>query len=214
MKTYEYDFPKEFLDKHTNSIRYISIDIECTGLSLFRDRLCSVQIMINDNDFVIIHFPKQNFTQSNNLSALLTNDNILKYFHYARFDVAFIKKFLNITVNNFTCTKILSKIGRTYTEKHGLAELVRVVCDKNINKGSQTSYWGDTVLQPSQKDYMCNDVRFLPQIAKYLLDIVNKENKTELIKVSHDLLNIVIKYDLLGVNMLYYVGLNTNIGYL
>ena len=139
----------------------IAIDTETTGLSLVRDRLCLIQISSGDNNCHIIKFDvdffKKNKTPTN-LVSLLTDKKIEKIFHFARFDLAILKKFLKIKCENIFCTKIASRLVRTYTDKHGLRELCKELLDIDLNKSQQSSDWSSKTLSDSQLKYAASDV--------------------------------------------------------
>ena len=172
---HKYDIPEKVLLNLKS--KQISIDTESTGLQTSRDRLCLVQILL-DNEVHLIHFPTPNYA-SPNLKKLLKKKDIEKLFHFARFDVGIIQRYLNISLSNVICTRVLSKIARTYSDKHGLKELCRELLKKDLNKGEQSSYWGNDSLTDSQISYAANDVIFLPEIYSILKDIAQKENRYE-----------------------------------
>ena len=160
---FQNDLPEEVLKTFKTSA---SIDTETLGLNINRDRLCLIQIMNNDDGkFYIIQFPKGfKANVSQNLKKLLQNKAIMKIFHYARFDVAMLKKNLNIITKNIFCTKIASKLSRTYTSSHGLKDLVQEILKIEISKKEQSSDWSQEKLSEDQIDYALNDVRYLQAI--------------------------------------------------
>jgi len=167
-----YDFYKES--------SYLAIDTEAMGLIHGRDRLCLVQIC---NELKKISFIKieLNTSSSPNLKALLENEKITKIFHYARFDIAALKCNLGINTKNIFCTKIASKLARTYTNKHGLKDLINELLGIELDKSAQSSDWGSNEnLTKDQLDYAANDVRFLIEAMNKLKVILEREKRYEL----------------------------------
>lgn len=169
---YNYDLPANLAETKEE---VISIDTEAMGLNSDRDRLCLVQILIGSSVYMV-HFPKPDYNAPN-LKKLLNNKKIKKIFHFARFDMGIIYRYLGIMLENVVCTRILSKIARTYSDKHGLKEVCRELLKKEINKGEQSSHWGSDKLTESQKNYAANDVIFLPRLFEELKKICDKENR-------------------------------------
>ena len=156
----------------------IAIDCEFMGLNVERDRLCLVQISSGNNDAHIIQLNKDKYNAPN-LKKLLTDEKINKIFHYARADLLFIKKYLDINVNNISCTKIMSKIARSYTDKHGLKDLVKEFIGIDVSKQLQTSDFGGD-LSKKQLEYCANDVVHLHKIYEGLEKILLRENRLDL----------------------------------
>ena len=173
IKLHKEDLPDQmqFSDK-------IAVDCEFMGLNVERDRLCLVQISSGDNDAHIIQLNKDNYNAPN-LKKLLTNEKINKIFHYARADLLFIKKYLGINVNNVSCTKIMSKIARSYSDKHGLKDLIKEFINIDISKQLQTSDFGGN-LSEKQLQYCANDVVYLHKIYEGLYKILVRENRFNL----------------------------------
>lgn len=155
----------------------IAIDAETMGLKIHRDRLCLLQIADKDSNVYLVHFPKPIFDNSPNLIKLLSNPNIKKIFHFARFDLAALMHSFKIQIQNIYCTKVASKIARTYTDKHGLKELCRVFLNINISKDEQTSDWGSENLSSKQHHYAANDVIYLHKIKEKLDALLQRENR-------------------------------------
>ena len=153
----------------------IAIDTELHGLRLFRDEVCLVQICDDKNNISLIQ-PDKNHTAPN-LKRLLTEPKVTKIFHFALSDVAFIKTSLNINVEPFCCTKVMSKIIRTYTQDHGLKDLILEVHGKQINKEQQQSDWDSDKLTEKQLQYAANDVLYLVKIYRKLLEMMNKRSR-------------------------------------
>ncbi len=153
----------------------IGIDTETMGLDFKRDRLCLVQISNGDNHAHLVQIIEGK--KCPNLIKLLKNDKIKKIFHFARFDIAAIQKNLNIYCENIYCTKIASKLTRTYTDKHGLKELCKELLNIDISKQQQSSDWGNTNLSDSQLKYAASDVLYLHDIKLKLDKLLKRENR-------------------------------------
>ena len=173
IKLHKEDLPGQiqFSDK-------IAIDCEFMGLNVERDRLCLVQISSGNNDAHIIQLNKDKYNAPN-LKKLLADDKINKIFHYARADLLFIKKYLNIDVNNIACTKIMSKIARSYSDKHSLKDLIKEFIGIDISKQLQTSDFGGD-LTSKQLQYCANDVVYLHKIYEGLYNILVREKRIDL----------------------------------
>lgn len=175
----------------------IAIDTEALGLNNFRDRLCLVQLTDGNGDVHMVHFDSNDYTHSPNLVKLLTDDSKLKIMHFARFDMAILEKSFNIEINNVYCTKIASKIARTYTDTHGLKVLIREVFGIDVSKREQCSYWGGNINEEQLK-YAANDVLYLHGIKKYLDNILIKEGRMEYAQECFKFLKTRVKLDLNG----------------
>lgn len=175
----------------------VAIDTETLGLNNFRDRLCMVQVYFGSGKVHLVHFNGKSKYKSPNLVKLLTNDKILKIFHYARFDLAILQKTFNIDINNVYCTKIASKIARTYSDAHGLKVLIKEFFNVEISKKEQSSYWGGEV-NDNQLKYASNDVLYLHKIKDKLNVILENENRTELVRECFKFLPTKVKLDLEG----------------
>ncbi len=169
---------KEDLPDQISLSDKIAIDCEFMGLNVERDRLCLVQISSGNNDAHIIQLNKEKYNAPN-LKRLLKNENIKKIFHYARADLLFIKKYLNIDVQNIICTKVMSKIARSYSDKHGLKDLIKEFIGIDISKHLQTSDFGGD-LSKKQLEYCANDVIYLHKIQEGLHKILVRENRIDL----------------------------------
>tara|TARA_Y100000590_G_C15405422_1_gene895496 strand:- start:192 stop:803 length:612 start_codon:yes stop_codon:yes gene_type:complete len=173
IKLHKVDLPDQinFSDK-------IAIDCEFMGLNVERDRLCLVQISSGNNDAHIIQLDREKYNAPN-LKKVLDNKNINKIFHFARADLLFIKKYLNVDVENVTCTKIMSKIARSYSDKHGLKDLVKEFIGIDISKQLQTSDFGGNLTEKQLK-YCSQDVIFLHKISESLNNILIREDRIKL----------------------------------
>jgi ribonuclease D len=167
------------LPKDTNLGNEIAIDSETMGLNLTRDRLCLIQIKGNDNTTHLIQFLDSNY-EAPNLKKILEDKKILKIFHYARFDILAIHKYLNVLCENVFCTKIASKLSRTYTNKHSLKDLVKEFLDIELEKEQQSSNWGATQLSKQQLEYASYDVLYLHKLKNELTQRLIAENRLNL----------------------------------
>tara|TARA_Y100000590_G_scaffold180817_1_gene206082 strand:- start:1121 stop:1732 length:612 start_codon:yes stop_codon:yes gene_type:complete len=156
----------------------IAIDCEFMGLNVDRDRLCLVQISSGNNDAHIIQLNKEKYNAPN-LKKLLSNKNVNKIFHFARADLLFIKKYLNIDVENVECTKIMSKLARSYSDKHGLKDLIKEFIGIDVSKQLQTSDFGGD-LSDKQLQYCAKDVIYLHKIFDGLNKILVREKRINL----------------------------------
>lgn len=159
---------------------YLAVDTEAMGLIHGRDRLCLIQICNELNLTACIKIELNN-SDSPNIKNLFEDEKIMKIFHYARFDVAALQCNLEINTRNIFCTKIASKLARTYTNKHGLKDLIHELVGVELDKSSQSSDWGSTEdLSNKQIDYAANDVRYLIEAMHKLKVILNREGRYEL----------------------------------
>ena len=192
---YQRDLPNDLIFKDS-----IAVDTETLGLHNTRDRLCLVQISAGDQTSHLIQLGGEFGYNAKNLKKLLKDKNVLKIFHYARFDLAVIKKYLKILPTNIYCTKIASKLARTYTDKHGLKELCKELLGKEISKQQQSSYWGTKILSKSQIKYAANDVLYLHELKSELDKILISEKRIHLLDPILKFLPTRVKLDLLGWN--------------
>ena len=172
----------------------IAVDCEFTGLDLNRDRLCVIQLSSGRKDAHIIKFNKNNYN-SPNLKKILIDKNVKKIFHYARSDCAFIKKYLQIDAENIECTKIMSKIGRSYSDKHGLKDLIKEFIGIDISKQMQSSDFGGE-LSEKQLNYCANDVLYLNTIFESLTKILKRENRLDLYNQTKMFIKTRVNLDL------------------
>lgn len=175
----------------------IAIDTEAMGLVNKRDRLCLIQISDHLHNIHLIKIDKE-VKQAPNLSKLLSNTQTQKIFHFARFDVAIIYQYLGIEVHNIFCTKIASKLARTYTDSHGLKDLCREFLSIQLSKQQQTSDWGSEILSNDQQHYAASDVLYLHQIREKLIILLERENRTILAQNCFDFILSRAKLDLAG----------------
>ena len=175
----------------------VAIDTEAMGLDPARDRLCLIQIFDGETDCHMVQFENLN-TESPNLIKLLNDENIQKIFHYARFDMAALKHALKIDVKNVYCTKIASKIARTYTNNHGLKDLCRELLSVESSKKQQSSDWGNSNLSKEQIAYAANDVIYLHQIKNILDEMLVREDRQLLVDACLSFLPTRVELDLRG----------------
>ena len=175
----------------------ISVDTETTGLNLWRDRLCLVQICTGNDKAHLVRISR-NCQPAPNIEKLLSNKDILKIFHYGRFDIAVLKKHFKCQISSVYCTKIASKLARTSSDQHGLKHLVKEFVGVDIPKIEQTSDWGKENFSESQLKYAASDVIYLHQIREKLDKILVRENRNELAKQFFDFLPVIASLDING----------------
>ncbi|MEN9222930.1 MAG: hypothetical protein Q6M04_10885 [Thermostichus sp. BF3_bins_97] len=176
----------------------LAVDTETMGLLPQRDRLCVVQIANGAGEVVLLRLSR-GVRQAPHLAELLTNPGIEKIFHYARFDLGMLLYHLGIPVGPVFCTKIASKLARTYTNKHGLKEVVNELCGVELNKTAQSSDWGSVqALSAEQLEYAANDVRYLIPARDKLAQMLQREERWELAQRCFQLLPTLVDLDLLG----------------
>ena len=180
----------------------IAIDTETMGLKTLRDRLCLIQISNGNGDAHLIKISnnKRSEYAHKNLKKILTDKKILKIFHFARFDLAALSHYICTVKGPIWCTKIASKLARTYTDKHGLNDLCKELLLIEISKEQQSSNWGGSNVSMKQKEYAANDVLYLHKIKENLESILVQENRLELAKNIFDFLEIRVELDLQGFN--------------
>ena len=182
------------LSRYTTSV---AIDTETMGLNPHRDRLCVVQMSNGDGSADVIQIPLGH-TDAPNLKALLANPKITKIFHFARFDLAALYNALGVMPQPVYCTKIASRLTRTYTDRHGLKDLVREVLNIDLSKQQQSSDWGATGLSEAQLAYAASDVLHLHGLRDRLDAMLAREGRTELAQACFDFLPTRAKLDLGG----------------
>ena len=157
----------------------IAIDTETMGLAPHRDRLCLMQLSAGDGDAHIVQFARGAY-DAPNLKARLGDPATTKLFHFGRFDIAVIRHYLGITCEPVYCTKIASRLVRTYTDRHGLKDLCRELLGIDLSKQQQTSDWGASELSAAQRDYAAADVLHLHRLAEKLDEMLAREGRTDL----------------------------------
>ena len=179
----------------------IAIDTETMGLNINRDRLCLIQLSNGDGNAHLVQISKNSLEKKDNfpnLKKIFKNPKSTKLFHFARFDLAVIEKNICKLNGPLYCTKIASKLSRTFGAKHGLADLCRDLLNLELDKQNQTSDWGQETLSVSQLEYAASDVLYLHQIKSKLDEILKRENKEEIAKMCFDFLKTRTELDLIG----------------
>ncbi len=175
----------------------VAIDTEAMGLNPHRDRLCLVQLSSGDGNVHLVQIA-QGQTKAPNLKALLEDHRLVKIFHYARFDVAILHKYLDARVRPVFCTKIASRLVRTYTDRHGLKDLCRELIGVDLSKKQQSSDWGADQLSQEQLEYAASDVLYLHKLVNKLNFMLERTGRTELAKSCFDFLPTRTDLDLMG----------------
>ena len=193
IKLHKEDLPDELVlsDK-------IAVDCEFMGLNVERDNLCLVQISTGNSDAHIVKLNRENYN-SPNLKKVLQDESIIKIFHYARADLLFIKKYLGVNVENINCTKIMSKLARSYSDKHGLKELIKEFVGLDISKNLQSSDFGGD-LTDRQLQYCAKDVIYLHQVYDKLMEILVREKRDKLYKDAIKFIHARVDLDLASFN--------------
>jgi len=176
----------------------IAVDTETMGLITPRDRLCVVQLSDGQGDEHLVRFSPGSDYAAPQLKAVLADPARVKLFHFARFDLAAIEHYLGVTATPVFCTKIASKLVRTYTDRHGLKDLVRELLGKELSKQQQSSDWGGPVLSDAQLDYAASDVRYLHAMHTILVERLEREGRTALAQACFDFLPHRARLDLAG----------------
>ncbi len=179
----------------------LSVDCEMMGLNPWRDRLCVIQIMAEKGSVVLVQVDEQ--AGAPRVKTLFENPAINKIFHFARMDIFFLQKRLGIDVQGIFCTKIASRLGRTYTDRHGLKEVIRELTGEVIDKTNQSSDWGRVELTPDQVYYAADDVRYLFELKRKLSEILVRENRMELAERCFEFLRTRRDLDLEGFGMIF-----------
>lgn len=175
----------------------VAIDTETMGLNPERDQLCVVQLSAGDGNAHIVQLDRSTY-HAPNLRALMGNPDVLKIFHFARFDLAMIQRYLGIVTTPVYCTKIASKLVRTYTDRHGLKDLARELVNIDMSKQQQSSDWGARELTEAQLAYAASDVLHLHDIKAVLDDMLAREGRMELAKACFAFLPVRAALDLAG----------------
>ena len=176
----------------------IAVDTEAMGLLPGRDRLCLVQLSDGKGDEHLVRFGAGSDYAAPRLKALLVDSNRLKLYHFARFDIGIMRAYLGIMAAPLYCTRTASRLVRTYTDRHGLKDLVKELLGHEISKQQQTSDWGAPELTDAQREYAASDVRFLHALKDKLDERLARENRTELAQACFDFLPNRALLDLAG----------------
>ena len=176
----------------------VAVDTETMGLITPRDRLCLVQISDGQGDEHLVRFAVGSRYDAPNLKAVLANPARVKLYHFARFDLAAIEYYLGVMAAPVFCTKIASKLTRTYTDRHGLKNLVSELLGEEISKQQQSSDWGAPELNEAQREYAASDVRYLHRMAEVFEQRLEREGRTAIAQACFDFLPTRARLDLAG----------------
>jgi len=176
----------------------IAVDSEAMGLVPGRDRLCLVQLSDGTGDEHLVRFKSDSDYSAPNLKALLGDPNRLKLYHFARFDVGIMQAYLGIIAAPLYCTRTASRLVRTYTDRHGLKDLVKELLNVDLSKQQQTSDWGADELSDAQREYAASDVRYLHQLKEKLDERLEREDRVSLAQACFDFLPARALLDIAG----------------
>jgi ribonuclease D len=175
----------------------VAVDSETMGLRFRRDPLCVVQLSAGDGDAHVVRLNRPAY-DCPNLKRLLADPRVLKLFHFGRFDIGMFQLHLGVETRPVYCTKIASRLARTYTDRHGLKDVVRECAGVELSKAQQSSDWGAKELTPAQLEYAASDVLYLHAVKARLDDMLEREGRTELAKACFDFLPTRSALDLAG----------------
>jgi ribonuclease D len=175
----------------------IAVDTETLGLNPLRDRLCLIQLSSGDGTAHLVQFARDGYGAPN-LKRLLADPSVLKLYHFARFDLATIRRYLGVMAAPIYCTRTASKLARTYTDRHGLKDLVKELLDVDLSKQQQSSDWGAETLTEQQLAYAANDVAFLHRLRDALDRMLEREGRRTLAQACFDFLPARADLDLAG----------------
>jgi ribonuclease D len=176
----------------------IAVDTEAMGLVAGRDRLCLVQLSDGSGDEHLVRFARDSDYSAPRLKALLADPQRLKIYHFARFDVGIMQAYLGIMAAPLYCTRTASRLIRTYTDRHGLKDLVKELLNIDVSKQQQTSDWGADELSDAQRDYAASDVRYLHQLKNKLDERLQREDRMALAQACFDFLPARAMLDIAG----------------
>ena len=176
----------------------IAVDTETMGLITPRDRLCVVQLSDGQGDEHLVRFAKGSTYDAPNLKAVLADPARIKIYHFGRFDLAAVEYYLGVTAGPVFCTKIASKLVRTFTDRHGLKYLVQELLGTDISKQQQTSDWGAPELSDAQREYAASDVRYLHRLREILIERLEREGRTAIAQACFDFLPARARLDIAG----------------
>ncbi|MDP6388599.1 MAG: ribonuclease D [Alphaproteobacteria bacterium] len=177
--------------------KVVAIDTETLGLNTLRDRLCLAQLSAGDGVCHLVQFAAGEY-DAPNLSAMLSDPGVLKLFHFARFDIAALDHYLGVDCRPVYCTKIASRLVRTYTDRHGLKDLCRELLGVELSKQQQSSDWGADELSEQQLEYAASDVLYLHRIKENLDELLAREGRAEIAQAAFDFLPVRAAMDLGG----------------
>jgi ribonuclease D len=190
---HEEDLPSDALGSGA-----VAVDTETMGLFPGRDRLCLVQISDGLGSEHLVRFAPNSDFSAPVLRSILADRNRLKIYHFARFDLASIERYLGIEAGPVYCTKIASRLTRTYTDRHGLKELVREMLGQELSKQQQSSDWGAAVISDAQREYAASDVRYLHALKTAFDERLEREGRTDMAQACFDFLPMRARLDLAG----------------
>ena len=191
-------FHEEDIPAGALAVGAVAVDTETMGLQTHRDRLCLLQISDGEGDEHLVRFGRDSDYAAPNLRAVLSDRSRVKLYHFARFDLAAIEHYMGVMAEPVFCTKIASRLIRTYTDRHGLKELVRELLGQDISKQQQSSDWGNPELSEAQREYAASDVRFLHRLKDELELRLEREGRTALAQACFDFLPDRARLDLAG----------------
>ena len=194
IKVYKGDLPA-----HVELGPLVAVDTEAMGLNPRRDNLCLVQLSGGDGNAHLVQLDRTSFSAPR-LKSLMEAPDVTKIFHYARFDVAMLRQYLGADVGPLYCTKIASRLARTYTDKHGLKDIVKEMLGIDLSKQQQSSDWGSPILSDAQKQYAALDVIYLHEIKARFDQILQREGRMELAKACFEFVPVRARLDLAGWN--------------
>lgn len=192
IKVHKGDLPSSVAFKNS-----VAIDTETLGLNPLRDRLCLVQLSSGDGNAHLVQFDGTDYSAPR-LKALLTNSSVTKIFHFARFDIAVLKHYLGVETGPVYCTKIVSKLVRTYTDRHGLKDLVSELAGVELDKQQQSSDWGAIELSDKQKQYAASDVLHLHAVKAKLDAMLDRDGRRTFAQSAFGFLPVRAALDLAG----------------
>jgi ribonuclease D len=175
----------------------VAVDTETMGLDPHRDRLCLVQLSAGDGNCHLVQFQQGRY-DAPNLKRLLADTRVTKLFHFARFDLAMLRRYLRVDCRPVYCTKIASRLTRTYTDRHGLKDLCRELLSVDLSKQQQSSDWGRENLSKEQIEYAASDVLYLHRIREVLDEMLRREGRTALAQAAFEFLPTRARLDLDG----------------
>lgn len=188
---------KNDLDPQVTFKGSVAVDTETLGLNIKRDPLCLVQLSGGDGVCHLVHLDRKTY-KAPHLVKILNNPRIQKIFHYARFDVAVLRHYLSVDIQNIYCTKIASKLARTYTDRHGLKDLCASILDVELSKEIRTSDWSAKVLSEAQHHYAASDVLYLHNLREKLDEMLQSMGRQALAKSCFDFIPTIVQLDLEG----------------
>jgi len=189
---HKFDLPEDVVFEDS-----VAVDTETMGLNVERDRLCLVQLSAGDGSAHLVHFPEPNY-EAPRLRSLLADASTTKLFHFARFDVAVLRHYLGVTATPLYCTKIASKLVRTFTDRHSLKDLARELAGVELSKQQQSSDWGAPQLSEAQQAYAAADVLHLHAIRARLDEMLAREDRAEIAAACFAFVPTRVALDLAG----------------